>query len=101
LSGRPSNKTGALAPLSLAPPSHHVKHPRNDHTTYDHSKKRIDAGAIGQAMMALLWLDFTATGTIRKSLDGAAIERPNANGLISDPVGKACAVEMIPKAQEG
>ncbi len=54
----------------------------------------IDTGRIDEAVLALLWLNLSATGTAWKGFDWTAMERLHEGGLISDPVGKARSVEL-------
>ena len=60
----------------------------------------IDTDRIDEAVLALLWLNLSATGAAWKGLDWSALSRLHERGLISDPVGKARSVEMTPEGRK-
>ena len=63
------------------------------------SRKNIDTDRIDEAVLALLWLNLSATGMAWKGFDWNAMDRLHERGLISDPVGKARSVEMTPEGR--
>lgn len=60
----------------------------------------IDMGRIDEAVLALLWLNLSTTGTAWKGFDWTVMERLHERGLISDPVGKARSVQMTPDGRK-
>jgi len=56
------------------------------------SRTDIDTGRIDEAVLALLWLNLSATGTAWKGFDWSAMNRLHERGLISDPARKAKSV---------
>ena len=58
------------------------------------SRTNIDTDRIDETVLALLWLNLSATGTAWKGFDWNAMDRLHERGLISDPVGKARSVEV-------
>ncbi len=63
------------------------------------SPREIDTDRIDEAVLALLWLNFSATGTAWKGFDWITMDRLHERGLISDPVGKARSIEMTPEGR--
>ncbi|PKP98296.1 MAG: hypothetical protein CVT74_11465 [Alphaproteobacteria bacterium HGW-Alphaproteobacteria-13] len=58
------------------------------------SRTDIDTDRIDDAVLALLWLNLSATGTAWKGLDWSTMSRLHGRGLISDPVRKAKSVHL-------
>lgn len=54
----------------------------------------IDKNRIDEAVLALLWLNLSATGTAWKGFDWSAMDRLHERGLITDPVRKAKSVYL-------
>ncbi len=50
--------------------------------------------AVDEAVLGLLWLGLHDERRVWKSFDWSAMERLHAEGLISDPVGKAKSVAL-------
>ncbi len=63
------------------------------------SRTDIDTDRVDEAVLALLWLNLSATGAAWKGFEWTAMERLHARGLISDPVGKARSIEMTPEGR--
>jgi len=53
-----------------------------------------DTDRIDEAVLALLWLNLSTTGTAWKGFDWSAMDRLNERGLISDPARKAKSVHL-------
>lgn len=60
----------------------------------DSASDGIDLSKVDDAVLALLWLNLSATGTAWKSMDWETMERLHDRGLISDPVGKRKSVDL-------
>lgn len=58
------------------------------------SRTDIDTDRIDGAVLALLWLNLSATGTAWKGFDWSAMDRLHERGLITDPARKAKSVHM-------
>ena len=58
------------------------------------SRTDIDTDRIDEAVLALLWLNLSTTGTAWKGFDWSAMDRLHERGLISDPARKAKAVPL-------
>ena len=58
------------------------------------SRTDIDTDRIDQAVLAVLWLNLSATGTAWKGFDWSAMDRLHQRGLISDPARKAKSVHL-------
>lgn len=58
------------------------------------SRTDIDTDRIDEAVLALLWLNLSGTGTAWKGLDWSAMSRLHERGLISDPIRKAKSVYL-------
>lgn len=58
------------------------------------SRTDIDTDRIDEAVLALLWLNLSTTGTAWKGFDWNAMDRLHERGLISDPARKAKSVYL-------
>ncbi len=58
------------------------------------SRTDIDTDRIDEAVLALLWLNLSTTGTAWKGFDWNAMDRLHERGLISDPARKAKSVHL-------
>lgn len=58
------------------------------------SRTDMDTDRIDKAVLALLWLNLSATGTAWKGFDWKAMDRLHERGLISDPARKARSVYL-------
>ncbi|WP_309243354.1 DUF6429 family protein [Caballeronia sp. CLC5] len=58
------------------------------------SRTHIDTDRIDEAVLALLWLNRSTTGTAWKGFDWSAMDRLHERGLISDPARKAKSVHL-------
>jgi len=58
------------------------------------SRADIDTDRIDEAVLALLWLNLSATGTAWKGFDWSAMNRLHERGLITDPARKEKSVHL-------